>query len=244
MTENNTVSLVSFTFDELLKDVNYDRIFLFILSYEFKLNFNQIMTLFQFSTDIFWTYINTLRPLLKLGDRKASTIKQAARKVYFKLLGSNVELNAKEQEYLVYLTQYIKDSFTDGIECIHFSNIKDFPVIARGNFQLSNRETKDVIEIGTPEELYQRIDEIEAIGYKGQTFFKTSRVDYLIEKYYGELNSREIRRKNVREIIDMMDSNAIQAYNQDLMNKYNALFQHRMELVYRHEKVENTRAHR
>ena len=99
---DNSRAVVSFTFDDITKDVNYDRIFLFVLSYEYDLNYNQIMTLFNFSSDIFWTYINTLRPMLKLGDRKASMLKQSARKIYFKWLGSQVELTSKEQEYYNY----------------------------------------------------------------------------------------------------------------------------------------------
>ena len=226
--------VISFTFDELVKDVNYDRIFLFVLSYEYDLNYNQVMTLFNFSSDIFWTYINTLRPMLKLGDRKAAMLKQSARKIYFKWLGSKVELTAKEEEYYNYLTTYVNDSFTNGDVCIHSSNITKFPIIAKGIFvEYKTGRHLDTITINNKKELCKYIDSISTIEIDGEIFSKTSRVEFLIEKYYGELNSRELRRKTIREIRDMMNKDSIELYNRELINRSESIIQHRMELVHR-----------
>lgn len=225
---------ISFTFDELIKDVNYDRLFLFVLSYEYNMNFNQIMTLFNFSSDIFWTYINTFRPMLKLGDRKASMLKQSARKVYFKWLGSDLELTEKEQEYYNYLSTYINDSFTNGDECYHCSILDKFPFEAHGCFkEYRTGKHLDSIIVNSYEELVKYIDSISYIVYEGERLFKTSRVEFLLEKYYGDLSPREIKRKTIREIREMMSEEAIRLYNQDLIDKSNAIIQHRMELVYR-----------
>lgn len=230
----NSRPVISFTFDELTKDVNYDRIFLFVLSYEYDLNYNQVMTLFNFSSDIFWTYINTLRPMLKLGDRKASMLKQSARKIYFKWLGSKIELNAKEQEYYNYLMTYVNDSFTDGDICIHSSAIETFPITAKGIFvEYKTGRHLDTVTINNKEELCKYIDSIVTIEMNGVTYSKTSRVEFLIEKYYGELNSRELRRKTVREIRDMMNKEAIELYNRELIDRSESIIQHRMELVHR-----------
>ena len=227
-------AVTSFTFDEITKDVNYDRIFLFVLSYEYDLNFNQIMTLFNFSSDIFWTYINTFRPMLKLGDRKAAMLKQSARRIYFKWLGSKIELSEREQEYYNYLTTYINDSFTNGDICIHSSMIDTFPIQAKGVFvEYKTGKHLSNITINSKEELCKYIDSIATICIDGEVYSKTSRVEFLIEKYYGELNSRELRRKTVREIRDMMDKEAIELYNQELILKSENIVQHRRELVHR-----------
>lgn len=227
-------AVISFTFDEITKDVNYDRIFLFVLSYEYDLNFNQIMTLFNFSSDIFWTYINTLRPMLKLGDRKAAMLKQSARKIYFKWLGSKIELTNKEQEYYNYLSTYVNDSFTDGDVCIHSSSIETFPLTAKGIFvEYKTGRHLDTVVINNKDELCKYIDSISTIEIDGVVYSKTSRVEFLIEKYYGELNSRELRRKTVREIRDMMNKDAIELYNRELINRSENILQHRMELVHR-----------
>lgn len=234
MSENNVSAVVSFTFDEIIKDVNYDRIFLFILSYEYGLNFNQIMTLFNFSLDIFWTYINTLRPMLKLGDRKAAMLKHSARKIYFKWLGSNVELSDKECEYYNYIAAYINDSFTDGEKCIHCTSIGTFPIEAKGIFveYRSGRQLNNIL-INSQDELYRYIDSIETIKIGDEVLSKTSRVEFLVEKYYGDLNPREIRRKTIKEIINMMNKNTIEEHNNELLERSIALVKHRMELVNR-----------
>ena len=231
---DNSRAVVSFTFDELTKDVNYDRIFLFVLSYEYDLNYNQIMTLFNFSSDIFWTYINTLRPMLKLGDRKAAMLKQSARKIYFKWLGSNIELTEREREYYNYLLTYVNDSFTDGDVCIHSSKIETFPIEATGMFveYKTGRQLKTVT-INSHAELCKYIDSIHTIRIGDTVYSKTSRVEFLIEKYYGELNPRELRRKTIREIRDMMEKDAIDAYNKELIERSEAIVRHRVELVKR-----------
>lgn len=235
MRENNIRAVVNFTFDEIVKDINYDKIFLFVLCYEYDLNFNQVMTLFDFSSDIFWTYINTLRPMLKLGDRKAAMLKHSARKIYFKWLGSKVELTEKECEYYNYLSTYVNDSFTDGDVCIHSSMIDKFPFVAKGLFtEYKSGRQLDQIVINNKEELCKYIDNIDVILLDGSIYSKTSRVEFLIEKYYGDLSPRELRRKTVREIRDMMEREAIELYNQELIEKSIALSNHRMELVYRH----------
>ncbi len=235
MSDNNVKAVVNFTFDDIIKDINYDKIFLFVLSYEYNLNFNQIMTLFDFSSDIFWTYINTLRPMLKLGDRKAAMLKHSARKIYFKWLGSAVELTDKECEYYNYLSTYVNDSFTNGDVCIHSSMITEFPIVARGMFvEYKSGRQLEQVTINSHDELCKYIDNIDSIVINDEVFSKTSRVEFLIEKYYGDLNPRELRRKTVREIRDMMEREAIEVYNQDLIEKSIALTQHRMELVYRH----------
>ena len=59
-------------------------------------------------------------------------------------------------------------------------------------------------------------------------------IKFLIEKYYGDLNPRELRRKTVREIRDMMEKDAIDAYNQELVDRSIAIARHRLELVHRH----------
>ena len=232
MSNSNTV--VSFTFDEICKDINYDRIFLFILSYEFDLNFNQIMTLFNFSSDIFWTYINTFRPILKIGDRKAAMIKHSARKVYFKWLGSDVELSDKEKDYYNYLSMFLNDSFSNGYNCLHCSKISNFPILAKGIFiEYKSGKQLQSVYINSIEELYKYIDSISTVEINGETYSKTSRVEYLIEKYYGDLSSREVRSKSIKNILSMMDKTAIEEHSKEIQSRSNALVKHRMELVNR-----------
>lgn len=233
----NISAITSFTFDEIIKDINYDRIFLFILSYEYNLNFNQIMTLFNFSSDIFWTYINTLRPMLKLGDRKAAMLKHSARRIYFKLLGAKDELSDKEIQYYNYLMTYMNDSFSNGEECVHILAIQEFPLTAYGIFtEFKTGRQLRKIRIENQEELYKYVDSIESIELNDEIYTKTSRVEFLIEKYYGDLSPREVRKKTSKEIIDMMSREVIELHNKELEERSNALIQHRLELVYRNGK--------
>lgn len=232
MSDNNI--LVSFTFDELCKDINYDKIFLFILSYEFDLNLNQIMTLFNFSSDIFWTYINTFKPLLKIGDRKATMLKQSACNIYFKYVGSNIELTDKEKEYYHYLSMFLNDSFSNGNSCLHYSQIAKYPIEVKGLFiEYTSRKEIQTIWVNSVEELYKYIDNISSIKLDDELYLKTSRVEYLIEKYYGDLSPRELKTKSIKTLLNMMNKSSIDEHVYEIQSRSNALVKHRMELVNR-----------
>ena len=172
--------------------------------------------------------------MLKLGDRKAMMLKHSARKIYFKWLGSNVELTEKEEEYFNFLSIYLNDSFYNGNECIHMSKIDKFPLVAHGAFvEYRSGKHLDVISINNVEELIKYIDSISSIDLDGENYTKTSIIEFLIEKYYGDLSAKEIKSKTVKDLIAMMDRDAIQSHNQELIDKANALTQRRAELVYR-----------
>lgn len=226
-------SLANFTFTELFKDLNHDRIFLFILSYEYNLNFNQVLTLYEFSPEIFWSYINILKPALKVGDRKAQILKKSANNVYYTLLGNKLKLSAREIEYINHLSQYINDSFTDGDTCIHFSKINKFPIEARGYFKESgDSNVLSTLKISSNDELFKYIDSIDSIEYKKKTFTKTSRLQYILDKYYGDLSIRELRLKRVKEIIQMLNADAIKAHASYLLELEEKKEEARRERVY------------
>lgn len=212
-------NLTGFTFTELFKDLNHDKIFLFVLSYEYNMNFNQIMTLYDFSPEIFWSYINIFKPMIKLGDRKALMLKKSANNLYFTLLGNKVKLTEKENEYLTFLSQYIFDSFSNGETCMHLSQLKSFPVIANGYFVSSN-DCKNIssVKLNSVKEVFRYIDSIESIEYKGKVYQKTSRLQYMMEKYYPDMSIQEIRSKRVKEVVQMLDGEAIQTHL-DYINK-------------------------
>lgn len=228
------MGVVSFTFTEIQKDVNQDKIFLFILGYEFGLNYNQVLTLYNFSSDIFWSFINILKPILKIGDRKASQLKQSAMKVYFKLNGSDVELSDTEKDYLFHFSQYINDSFSNGEVCIQFNDINEFPIKARGLFYNSTdgREIHEIV-LNTFDELKKYIDSIDTIVYKNDTYSKTSKLNYILEKYYGDLTLKEVKSKNVKELISMLTPEKIQEHFKELDNLYARRESQRESLVYR-----------
>lgn len=226
-------NLASFTFTELFKDLNHDKIFLFILSYEYCLNYNQVLTLYDFSPEIFWSYINILKPALKLGDRKALMLKKSANNIYFTLLGSKVALTEKEREYLTYLSQYINDSFTNGDRCFHFRQINDFPVVAKGYF-VNSTDCSDLstIKLNSTQELFKYIDSIECIEYNGEIYTKTSRLQYMLDKYYADIPVNEIRIKSVKEIIQMLNAEAIQDHYRYLEELEERKIEARRERVY------------
>ena len=229
--KKNTV--VSFTFTELFRDLNHDKILLFILSYEYNLNFNQVLTLYEFSPEIFWSYINILKPVLKVGDRKAQMLKKSANNVYFKLLGNKVRMSDKEHEYLRYLSQYINDSFTNGEKCIHYKQLDKFPIKAKGYFiNSSNCKEISTITLNSEAELYKYIDSIESIEYDKEVLTKTTRLQYLIEKYYPDMSLKEIRIKNVRDIIEMLKSEEIEAHYDKLEELEEIRNKAREEAVY------------
>ena len=172
--------------------------------------------------------------MLKLGDRKAMMLKHSARKIYFKWLGSDVELTEKEQEYFNFLSIFLNDSFSNGIECIHLSNITNYPLNAEGVFvEYRSGRHLEKITIYNQDELIKYIDSVSSIEFNGEKYSKTSRIEFLLEKYYGDLSAKEIKSKTIIDLLQMMNRDAIESHSQDLIDKSNALAKRRTELVYR-----------
>ena len=179
------------------KDIDKEVLMIFTICYEYSVSFTNALKLFAISRKYFWTFLEICSPMLKMGVRKAATLKKSVDKMYacFKDRSLTYEtLTPREDRILEIFTWFIEDCFTDGEGCLHISQCKDFP-FAKG--YLSN----DIAVNSNYESLLDDIDRIEYIVMGENKFYKTSRMLHYMEKYSGDTDMRELDSLSIKEML-------------------------------------------
>ena len=183
-----------------LREINRDMLMAFVLSYEYSMSFPNVYKLFQISKKYFWTFMEVCSPMLKMGVRKAATIKKSVDKIlpYLTNEGEKQDLTAREESILELFSWYIEDSFSDGEGCLSLDQLKEFP-FAKGY-------AENGLCVGTGYTgIKNNLDNIKYVDIGGIKFFKTSRFIYYMEKYCGDLDLYQISNLSVKEMLYRID---------------------------------------
>ena len=177
-------------------DINKDILLLFLVCYEYGLSFTYVMKLFAVSKKYFWTFLEVFSPMLKMGIRKASTLRKSVDKIMDCMNGvvSAEVLTPTEERMMEIFSWYIEDNFTDGEGCIHISQFDGLPfakAYGEHDLYISNKQKP----------LSENIDRIQYIELGNDRFYKTSKILYFMERYSGDTDIRELDSLSVQEMI-------------------------------------------
>lgn len=188
------------------KDITKDVLLIFVLSYEYGLNFTNVLKLFRISKKYFWTFMEICNPMLKMGTRKAMNIRKSVENIlpYAQAFSSETsDLTPREEKMLQVFNWFVQDSFSDGEGCLHISQLPSIPFV-RGYRKDNSYMTSNA------KVLERNLDEVEYVTLGDTKFSKTSRMMYYLEKYAGDINMKELDSMSVldmvRKINDGMDS--------------------------------------
>lgn len=179
------------------EDITKEILLIFVICYEYKLNFTNVLKLFKISRRYFWTFMEICSPMLRLGTRKAVNIRKTTERIlpYAQSLSLETpELTPREEAILQAFSWFVKDSFTDGEGCLHISQLSILPSI-------KGYRIDDSIVSSNADVLKKRIDEVDYITLGGEKYSKTTRMLYYLEKYAGDLSLRELDSLPVTEMI-------------------------------------------
>ena len=181
-----------------VKDINKNILTIFILCYEYNLNFTQVLNLYAISNKYFWIFLDTIGNMTKIGIRKALSIKKSVEKILNHLNGEeHVRLTASESIILDIFSSYVESSFTDGETCLSLDQLKLFPAITGYN------EQEQPIS-SSYEDMKKNIDRIGSIKIVDTIYHKTSKMLFYIEKYSGSFNMKEIESMTISELVDVI----------------------------------------
>lgn len=173
---------------------------MFMISYEYSINFTNLLKLFEVSKKYFWTFMEICSPMIKIGVRKAAMIRKSVEKM----------LQCLQEPYLTYeiLTPYedkvleafklcVLDNFTDGEGCLHISQFKTMPFAkAYGkNGLLAASDYKNMLE---------NVDNIEYIMIGDTKLYKTSKLLFYMEKYCEDMEISKIDSMSMKELIRLI----------------------------------------
>lgn len=182
-----------------IRDIDKDVLMIFALSYEYPMSFTNLLKLFKISKEYFWTFMEICSPMLKMGVRKASMLRKSVDKVYPYLTGEGEleELTVREEHMLSLFKWFIEDSFSDGEGCLTLDQLKTIP--AKGYTD------KNVCIASSHESLEANLDNVKYIKIGEDSFYKTSRALFYMEKYCGDLDFYQINNLSIRDMLRKID---------------------------------------
>lgn len=178
-----------------IKEINKDNLLVFLISHNFSISFGQLLKLYSISDDLFWVYINTLAPILKIGTRKISQLSKTASDIIDSYNNKEVNLTDDEMYISDKFKLFIADSFYDGTKCIHYTDLKNY------KFDLGISK-----ECNNYDYLKQNISTIETLYIGKYKYVKISRASYIIDRYYNNMSYNTINNMTIREVIDKIDT--------------------------------------
>lgn len=179
------------------QDITKDILFIFVLCYEYKLNFTNVLKLYKISKRYFWVFLEIFNPMLKMGLRKAANMRKSVERMlpYAKNLTLETsKLTPKEDIMLESFNWFVQDSFSDGEGCLHISQFQVLPSIK--GYRKDNSFVSSDAKV-----LEKYLDEVDYITLGSNKFSKISRILYYLEKYAGDLSLRELESLSVTDMI-------------------------------------------
>lgn len=179
------------------RDITKNILIIFLMCYEYSLNFTNMLKLYKISKKYFWTFFEICNPMLKIGTRKATNMRKSVEKIlpYAQALAIDTpDLTPREDKILQSFSWFVQDSFSDGDGCLHVSQLMNLPFI-KGYRKDGSVVTSDASSLD------KNLDDIDYVKLGDNKFQKTSRMLYFFEKYAGDISMRELETLSVPEMI-------------------------------------------
>lgn len=177
-----------------------ERILIFQIAYNYNINLNSVMQLRDMSKDLFWAFLNVFAPLLKIGTRKVGQFNKIADKFIqiYKGEFSIMDLTEQEAELYSLIEIYFRKYFTDGNIIYTIPTLKN-----RGTI---DAYAEDGSYIGKGIDVVRdKISDIKYITLNRKVKLdKCSRINFLIDKFCGEMTIKEIRSKSIKELMEVL----------------------------------------
>ncbi len=177
-------------------DISKGTLLLFLVCYEYALSFTYVMKLYAVSKKYFWTFLEVFSPMLKMGIRKATTLRRSVDKILDCMNGltNSDTLTPTEERMMEVFSWFIEDNFTDGEGCIHVSQFDNIPfarAYGEHSLYISNKQKT----------ISENVDRIQYIEMGNDKFYKTSKILYFMERYSGDTDIRELDAMSIQEMI-------------------------------------------
>ena len=185
---------------------------MFIMSYEYSINFTNLLKLFEISKKYFWTFMEVCSPMIKIGVRKATMMRKSVDKMLQCLQDPSLTyelLTPYEDKVLEAFKLCVIDNFTDGEGCLHISQFETIPSAKAyaKNGLLAASDYKNMLE---------NVDNIEYIVIGDTKFHKTSRLMYYMEKYYEDMEVQKINNMPIKQLIRLIQDGEDELHEKEI----------------------------
>ena len=181
------------------REIDKELLMIFVICYEYSMSFTHVVKLYNISKKYFWTFLEICTPMIKMGVRKAANLRKSVNKIYDCLkkgkdATSYAELSVREEKMLEAFSWFLEDHFSDGTGCLHISQFEPMP--------FAKAYSKDGMLVASNfENTVYNLDSVAYIKVGDNKFYKTSKFLYLMEKYSGDTDIKELNSLSVKEML-------------------------------------------
>ena len=192
--------------------------FLFVLSYEYRLPFPQLLGMYNLSDKVFWAYIALFTNMSKMGVRKGSQLSKMANRIYKSMMGIKDKSYVKIEVDVVDENGELVYDDKGNVLKEKIQKVETYPVILNED----ELKIKEVMEYDTTkgtsngDDFIPESKIVETRGmFRGDAFVLTAtnerytyctKIEYLVEKFFPEMTTSEYRALSVRELGEMLET--------------------------------------
>lgn len=191
--------------------------FLFVLSHEYGIPFEVLLSLYNLSDSLFWGYISVLTPALKMGVRKGSQLSKTAQRIYKSIHGlkerkqekiekllededGNVILdkNGNPKKEKITVNRYetiVLNKDEEGIK-----NVLQYYITSGYSNGDKFYSDNEILDMKTSIALKNKVVDID-----GDKYLRCTKLEHFIEKYMPELDVSDFRRLSVKDLRTRID---------------------------------------
>lgn len=190
---------------------------LFVFSYEYDLPFPVILDLHKISDKLFWAYQDAFANMSKMGVRKASQLAKIANRLYKDVHGIKDKKKRKIEVACVDEDGY-PILLEDGKQKVEKHIIAEYePVVLDENEQkIRDILTYYITKGYSNGEVFYTDEEVmdmrvglhsyrDTVEIKGEMFSRTTKIEFLLEKYFPDIKTTEYRKMSTKQIGNLIE---------------------------------------
>lgn len=182
-----------------IKNLTDEKTFIFILCYTYNLNLLHVFKLYELSNTLFKSFLKAFQPMLRLSNNKLIMLRMQADRVYD--IVTNYSSNKKYRENDLLLAKLLNRHCSSIYAC----NDKFYRLSDLIHFGVSVLNPDNTLTPISFEELSSSYSDINNILVNDIILHRTTPISFLLSKYFGDKNSREILNMGLTDIHKMLE---------------------------------------
>lgn len=181
-----------------IKNLTEEKVFIYILCYTYNLNLTHVMKLYELSDSVFKSYLKAFQPMTRLSNNRLITLRMQATRVY-NIIQGNIPTKARETDIQLaqLMSRHLGRVYANAN---HFLTLED---LQDKNFSVVKED--DTREAISYNDFLKRYRSIKHIELNGVLYHRTTPINFLLCKYFGDRNSREILNTHLVDLYKMLE---------------------------------------
>lgn len=183
-----------------IRNLTEEKVFIFLLCYMYNLNLLHIFKLYELSNTLFKSFLKAFQPILRLTTNKLILIRMQATRVFDIVTNYNPDKKYRETDLHLakILNRHVCTIFACNERFYTVNDLENFEI-----FMLNEDNSTTLLPYNIFKASCMNIKNI-VVG--GKVFHRTTPLSFLLCKYFGDRNSREVINMGLTDIHKMIEA--------------------------------------